>query len=82
MAGLPSYRGPIETIEHAMLAGMVLDITCQRCSRPRAEWAYKLCQRKPSAKKVRLNQAVAGFYCLGCRHRVTVYISARKEGEL
>jgi hypothetical protein len=82
MARLPSYRGPIETVEHAMLAGMVLDITCQRCSRPRAEWAYKLLQRKPEARAVPLNQTVDGFYCLGCRHRVKVYISARREGEL
>lgn len=81
MARLPSYRWPIETIEHAMLAGMVVRITCQRCSRPRSEWAYKLCQRMPVARAVPLNQTVHGFYCLGCRHRVSVYISARREGE-
>jgi hypothetical protein len=81
MVRLPSYRGPIETVEHALLAGMVLDNTCQRCNRPRAEWAYKLLQRRPSARRVPLNKAVDGFYCLGCRHRVTVYISARREGE-
>jgi len=76
----PNYRGPVETVEHAMMAGMVLQIVCQRCSRPRLEWAYKLCQRKPSARPVRLYQTVPGFYCLGCKQRVTVFISARKEG--
>jgi hypothetical protein len=82
MARLPNYRGPIDTVEHAMLAGMVLDITCQRCSRPRSEWAYQLCQRRPAARPVPLNRTVPGFYCLGCRRRVSVYISARREGEL
>jgi hypothetical protein len=27
-------------------------------------------------------EAVPGFYCRGCKQRVTVYISAVKEGEL
>lgn len=65
-----------------MWAGMVLTVTCQRCSRPRTEWAYKLCERKPAARGVRLHQTVPGFYCHGCKHRVSVYISARREGEL
>ena len=82
MSRLPPYRGPLETVEHAMLAGMVLDITCQRCSRPRSVWAYKLCQRKPSARKLRLNRTSPGFYCLGCGHPVSAYVSARREGEL
>ena len=44
--------------------------------------AYKLCERRPSAKALPLNKTVAGFYCRGCKQHVTVYISARKEGEL
>jgi hypothetical protein len=60
--GLKRYRGPIETVEQAMWAGMVLHINCQRCSRPASEWAYKLCERRPSAKPLPLNKPVAGFY--------------------
>jgi hypothetical protein len=65
-----------------MWAGMVLHLICQRCSRPTSEWAYGLCQRKPSAKALPLNKTVVGFYCRGCKQRVTVYISARREGEI
>jgi len=82
MARLPNYRGSIETVEHAMLAGMVLDITCQRCSRPRSVWAYQLCEREPRARSFPLNRTVSGFYCRGCNYSVSVYISARAEGEL
>jgi hypothetical protein len=80
--GLKRYRGPIETVEHAMCAGMVLHINCQRCSRPTSEWAYRLLQRRPKAKTIPLNKAVPGFYCRGCKQRVAVYISAAKEGDL
>ena len=79
--GAPRYRGPIETVEQAMWAGMVLRIACQRCSRPHSEWAYRLCLRKPSAKQLPLNKPVSGFYCRGCKRSVKVYISARREGE-
>jgi hypothetical protein len=65
-----------------MWAGMVLHINCQRCSRPKSEWAYKLCERRPSAKSLPLNKPVSGFYCRGCKCSVTGYISAVKEGEL
>jgi hypothetical protein len=79
---LKRYRGPVETVEQAMWAGMVLHINCQRCSRPKSESAYKLCQRRPSAKGLPLYKNVGGFYCRGCKRSVTVYISAGREGEL
>ena len=82
MSSRPSYRGPINTVEHAFWAGMVLSIRCQRCRRSRSEWAYLLCLRRPKAKAMPLGRPVPGFYCQGCKHRVEVYISARKEGEL
>ena len=82
MSSRPHYRGPINTVEHAFLAGMVLDIRCQRCRRSRSEWAYLLCLRRPKVKAVPLHQAVPGFYCRGCKRSVNVFISARKEGEL
>jgi hypothetical protein len=28
MSSLPRYRGPIETVEHAFMVGMVLEIRC------------------------------------------------------
>lgn len=78
----PRYRGPVETVEQAMWARMVLHINCQRCSRPHSEWAYQLCEREPQAKPLPLNRTVPGFYCRGCNRSVSVYISARPEGEL
>jgi hypothetical protein len=72
----------VETIAEAARARMVLTITCQRCSRSRAEWAYNLCQRKPTAATVSLNKTVGGFHCRGCNRGVPIYISARREGEL
>jgi hypothetical protein len=80
--GLKRYRGPVETVEQAMWAGMVLHINCQRCSRPTSEWAYKLCQRKPAAAALPLNKPLSGFRYRGCKSSMTVYISAHKEGEL
>jgi hypothetical protein len=65
-----------------MWAGMVLGITCQRCNRSSSEWAYALCERISLAKPLLLNQAVAGFHCRGCKRSVTVYITARGEGEM
>jgi hypothetical protein len=79
MSSQPRYRGPINTVEHAFMAGIILNIRCQRCCRRRSEWAYLLCLRKPKAKTLRLGQAVSGFYCHGCKHSVNVYISARRE---
>ena len=78
----PRYRGPVETIEQAMWAGLVLHITCQRCSRPRSFWAYTLCEARPDAKPVRLNQTVPGFWCRGCKRKVSVYIRATRSGEM
>jgi len=82
MSSRPSYRGPINTVEHAFMAGLVLSIRCQRCRRSRSEGAYLLCLRRPKAKAMPLRQSVRGFYCQGCKRSVEVYISARKEGEL
>lgn len=82
MMSAPRYRGPVETVEQAMWAGMVLHINCQRCSRPTSEWAYRLLQRRPKAKNIPLNKAVRGFYCRGCKRSVKVYISVGREGEL
>lgn len=80
--GAKRYRGPVTTVEEAMWAGLVLHFTCQRCRRPRSEWAFNLCMRVPSAKDIPLNKTVNGFYCRGCKQSVKVYISARREGEL
>jgi hypothetical protein len=78
---LPRYRGAIKTVEHAFVAGMILDIRCLGCRRGRSEWAYLFCLRAPQARAVPLRQATDGFYCQGCKRRVKVYISARREGQ-
>jgi len=79
---LPRFRGDVENVEQAMWARLVLHITCQRCSRPHSEWAYRLCERESQAKPVLLNRTVPGFFCRGCNCSVSVYISARPEGDL
>ena len=40
--GAKRYRGPVETVEQAMMANRVLHIICQRRSRSSTMWAYKL----------------------------------------
>ena len=79
--GLKRYRGPVKTVEQAMWAGLVLQIDCQCCSRPAREWAYKLCKRRPSAKRLPIDRTVSGFYCRSCKQSVSVHIAALREGE-
>lgn len=67
--------------EEAMWAGLVLQFKCQRRKRPHSEWAFWLCLRVPSAMDLPLNKPVNSFYCRGCGHRGSVYISAKREGE-
>ena len=66
----PRYRGPIETVEQAMWAGMVLHLTCERCRRPTAEWAYHLYQRRRAVTALPLNRTIGGFFCQGCMRTV------------
>jgi hypothetical protein len=73
---------PMETIADAAGERMVLNITCQRCSRSRSEWAWKFYHRAPKGADLPLRQTVSGFWCTGCKAKVQVYISARREGEL
>jgi hypothetical protein len=79
--GLKRYRGPIETVEQAQLANLILVITCQRCSRSSRIWAYRLLERWPQAAGKTLHKAEDGFWCRGCRRRVQAWISTRVSGE-
>jgi hypothetical protein len=68
------YRGPIETVEQAMMAHMVVTVTCQRCSRWTGMWAWRLWNAKPEARALPLGRTVGGFWCSGCRRSVQVVI--------
>lgn len=69
------YKGPIETIEDAMKAHMVVTITCERCLRWRGMWAWKIWNAKPWARELPLGKAITGFRCKGCRQPVVVVIT-------
>lgn len=73
--GYKKYRGPIDTVEQAMMAHLVVTIACQRCSRWTTMWAWRIWNAKPEARALPLGKAVSGFRCKGCRHSVQVVIS-------
>jgi hypothetical protein len=41
------YKGPLRNVEDAAAAGLIVIITCQRCSRSHETWAYNLCREFP-----------------------------------
>ena len=77
--GTRRYRGLIMTLEQAMFADMPVRITCERCSRFRQMHAFAL-MRMLGAKRrqigIRLGEPASGFYCRGCRQKVTAVVSA------
>lgn len=80
--GFRRYRGTVDTVATAALDHRVLTITCQRCSRSRNIWAYKVQANWPErAKVIPLNRTTSGFYCSGCKRSVEVYITSQPEGE-
>ena len=80
--GQPRYRGPVETVEQAVWAGRVLSITCQNCRRTVSKWAWTLCNEHAGARAFPLRAAIPGFWCSGCRRRVSVVMTSRVSGEL
>ena len=74
--GFRRYHGPVTTVEQTVFADMPVIVTCQRCSRFRRMHAFQLKQMKPDAGSIKLWRAVSGFYCRGCRRKVTVVITA------
>jgi hypothetical protein len=74
--GFRRYRGPVTTVEQAMFADMPVAIQCQSCSHVRRMHAFTLMRTNKKAAKMPLGPPVAGFYCKGCRKRVSVIISA------
>lgn len=69
------YRGPIETVEHAMMAHMVVTIECQRCPYWTTMYAWKLWHAKPWSRTLPLGKPVSGFRCRACRGRTQVVIT-------
>jgi len=72
--GLKKYRGPIVTVADAISAHRTITITCQRCSRYRIMWAYKIYLAKKAAASLPLEKTVPGFWCKGCRRSVNVFM--------
>lgn len=60
------YRGPIETVEHAMMRHAVVTIECQRCTYYTSEYAWKLYNRSEKARAILLHTPVSGFACRQC----------------
>ena len=78
--GFKKYRGPIETVEHALMAHIVVTLTCQSCRRSRRKWAWRIYQQAGDAvQRMRLNKPFSGFYCTGCRRNVEVVTVADSE---
>lgn len=69
------YKGPLETIEHAMMAHLVVTITCETCLRWRGMYAWKIWNSKPWARQLPLGKAITGFWCKGCHKPVLVVIT-------
>jgi hypothetical protein len=74
--GTRRYRGPVTTVEQAMFADMPVNIICQRCAHFRQMHAYLLMRLNSKAAQIPLWKAVPGFYCKGCRRKVTAVITA------
>ncbi len=68
--GFKKYRGPVDTVEQAMMAHAVLIITCQGCGHYKREYAFRLWQRAPNTPALPLRKPVAGFRCRRCRTSV------------
>lgn len=78
--GFKRYRGPVETVEQAMMAHAVIIITCQGCKHHKREWAWRLWQRAPKAVTLPLRQPVPGFRCRWCRRSVQAIITVAHAG--
>lgn len=72
--GFKKYRGPVETVQHAMMAHLVVTVTCQQCGRWTSMWAWRIYQAKPGAYATPLRKPVSGFWCKGCQRSVEVVI--------
>lgn len=74
--GMRRYSGPVTTVEQAVFADLPILVTCQECAHFRQMHAYQLKRKKIDAGQLPLWKPVPGFYCKGCRRKVTVMITA------
>lgn len=72
--GFKKYRGPVETVEQAMMAHAVVVIIRQGCFHKTREWAWRLWHRAPRTVTFPLKVPVRGFRCRSCRQSVKVVI--------
>jgi len=82
--GFRRYKERVDNLEQAVWAGAVLDITCQRCKRTSSNWAWLVYNRRGTklTNETPMRTPVAGFYCKGCRRKVTVIMVPRQTGDL
>jgi hypothetical protein len=73
--GFKKYRGPVETVEQAMMAHAVLVITCQECGHSRRRYAYRLWDQVPKAAGWPLGKPLPGFQCRACRRSVAAVLT-------
>lgn len=74
--GFKKYRGPVETVEDALMAHAVLSITCQNCRHGTRMWAWRIYEKaKEKVITMPLKKPVGGFWCKFCRHSVQVVLT-------
>jgi hypothetical protein len=70
------YKGPIETVEHAMMAHMVVTVECTLCSHWSTMWAWRIYEAwKDKAAATPLGTPVPGFWCRKCQRQVHAVIT-------
>jgi hypothetical protein len=75
--GYRSYRGPVTTIQHALMAHTVVTVTCQRCNRARTMYAWRLYHAAGlRVFPMPLGKSLSGFWCKRCRQSVQVVVRA------
>lgn len=73
--GFKKYRGPVETVEQAMMAHAVLIITCQGCGHYRRRYAYRLYDQHRKSAAFHLGMPIPGFNCRMCRRSVSAVLT-------
>lgn len=73
--GFRRYRGPVTTLEEAVMADLPVTVRCLTCRHERSFSAFRLVRQKRSIATVKLREPASGFRCLRCRS-TKVVISA------
>jgi len=69
------YRGPLQTVHHAVMADAICVMRCEECHRPRRKWAYRIYEEVGSyVVGMPLGKPIRGFYCTNCKRQVLIVI--------